>query len=414
MSSVQSPRMSDVVHITACRLCDSPDLELVVSFTPTPIGDHYVTEPVEQPCYPLDVLCCKACGAVQLADTVDPTLIYPDTYLYTTSVSKGLDKHFDKYADEVLARVGSPSDTIPNVVDIGSNDGTLLKAFRARCCRVLGIDPAEQAGAKARADGILTACSFFSKDTGENLSHEFGKADIITANHVMANVADLHDFTKGVKHLLAPDGTFVFETGYWPAIVEKNLIDTIEHEHIHYFAVGPLQQFFRKHGLELVHAEVNNAKGGSLRGYVMHAGYIPHESVTSLIYWQEQYGCCQDIVQLRAWAAELATLQQEMRDLIANSEGETWVGYGAAVGSTLLLHQFGLGEKLLCLVDSNPQKQGRKSPGYHLNVVGPKELAAINPDKIVILAWRYAEMIQAQHPEFAGKWLIPLPSVRTA
>ena len=101
------------------------------------------------------------------------------------------------------------------------------------------------------------------------------------------------------------------------------------------------------------------------------------------------------------------------RAIINASPNEVWVGYGAAVGSTLLLHQFGLGEKLLCLADANPQKQGRLSPGYNLRVVDPSELSAINPDRIVILAWRYAEMIQQQHPEFAGKWLLPLPELVT-
>jgi SAM-dependent methyltransferase len=408
--------MSDVVRITACRLCDSPDLELVVSFTPTPIGDHYVTadkwnEP--QPCYPLDVLTCKACGAVQLADTVDPKLIYPDTYLYTTSVSKGLDKHFDAYANDVLARTGKAT---PFVVDIGCNDGTLLKAFKLRGCEVLGVEPSLAIGNQCRASGIDTYHSMFHEALAVDILGDdvlgYGAADIITANHVMANVADLHDFTKGVKHLLAPDGTFVFETGYWPAIVEQNLIDTIEHEHIHYFAVGPLAEFFYKHGLHLVHVEKQPTKGGSLRGYVRHIGVqTPDASVEAM---SNDEAAIDDANELQSWVANLTQLEQRMRELIAQSEGEIWVGYGAAVGSTLLLHQFGLGEKLLCLVDSNPQKQGRLSPGYHLRVVDPSELQAINPDKIVILAWRYAELIMAQHPEFAGKWILPLPEVVTA
>jgi SAM-dependent methyltransferase len=399
--------MSDVVRITACRLCDSPDLELVVSFTPTPIGDHYVTADKwheAQPCYPLDVLCCKACGAVQLADTVDPTLIYPDTYLYTTSVSKGLDKHFDEYAIHVLDRVRPKAGSL--VVDIGSNDGTLLQAFKDRGHRVWGVEPAGHIASLANQRGIDTLTAWLTEDIF-TWGLRRGSASIVTANHMMANVADLHAFATCVKTLLAPDGTFVFETGYWPAIVEHNLIDTIEHEHIHYFAVKPLQQFFQRHGLVMVHAEVNRAKGGSLRGYVRHAEHSgSDDSVTMLIAKEAQ-------LSLGAWVKNLKSIEDYMRGCVAASEGETWVGYGAAVGSTLLLHQFGLGEKLLCLVDSNPQKQGRLSPGYHLRVVDPSELQAINPDKIVILAWRYAEMIMAQHPEFAGKWILPLPEVVT-
>jgi SAM-dependent methyltransferase len=397
--------MTDAVRVTACRLCDGP-LDLVVSFTPTPPGDHYVTaerwnEP--QPCYPLDVMACTDCGAVQLADTVNPELIYPD-YLYTTSVSKGLSEHFSAYAADVVKRLRPKAGDL--VVDIGSNDGTLLKRFRYHGCHVLGVDPAKAVGEQAMAvDGIETKCAFFSKAVAEDLRNEFGQPTIVTANHIMANVADLHDFAEGVKHLLAPDGTFVFETGYWPAIVDGNLIDTIEHEHIHYFAVNPLKRFFQRHGLHLWGAWRNTAKGGSLRGYVCHAPSL-HRNVSVL----ELSVAEQDGRGVEPWVDRLKQNEQAVKALI--EQDETWVGYGAAVGSTLQLYQFGLGEKLKCLVDANPQKVGRLSPGYHLPVKRPGELKAINPDKIVILAWRYADRIMAQHPEFTGKWIIPLPEVR--
>ena len=399
-----------VTRVTECRLCDSHDLDLVVSFTPTPPGDQYRTadkwnEP--QPSYPLDVMSCRACGAVQLADTVDPKLIYTD-YLYTTSVSRGLSEHFEAYAAQVMERAHWQSpDGRPHVIDIGSNDGTLLKAFQRRGAHVLGIEPASEIALKAQESGVNTLVKFFTCKEAEKITP---LADIITANHIMANVADLPDFIKGVKHLLAPDGTFVFETGYWPAIVERNLIDTIEHEHIHYFAVTPLRSFFQKHGLKLVAVQPNDAKGGSLRGYVQHAG-VQHDEDFSVLRMENAE---RRMPSLDTWVSDLKDLEQRMKAIIDASPNETWVGYGAAVGSTLLLHQFGLGEKLICLADANPQKQGRLSPRYHLRVVDPSELRAINPDRIVILAWRYAEMIQQQHPEFAGKWLLPLPELVTA
>jgi len=351
---------------------------------------------------------CRACGAVQLADTVDPKLIYTD-YLYTTSVSRGLDKHFEAYADEVMARVQPHTGAL--VVDIGSNDGTLLKAFKCRDCNVFGIEPAHEI---ATQSGVNVWCEYFSDRVGKDLATQRGRADIITANHIMANVADLHDFIKGVKHLLAPDGTFVFETGYWPAIVERNLIDTIEHEHIHYFAVRPLQKLFRRHGLELVHVEQNAAKGGSLRGYVRHnePQFDSDTSVLRTIVNENR------MAPLDTWVRDLKDLEQRMKAIIDASPNETWVGYGAAVGSTLLLHQFGLGEKLMCLVDANPAKQGRIAPfegttNHRLMVYSPDRLRSLCPDRIVILAWRYADMIQQQHPGFAGKWLLPLPELVT-
>ncbi len=387
--------MNDVVHVTACRLCDGA-LSLITSFTPTPPGDQYISEPKPQACYPLDLMVCDVCGAVQLADTVDPALIYMN-YIYTTSISPGLDAHFDRYADDVLRRL--PLRTPPTVLDIGSNDGTLLRAFQRRGSFVMGIDPATDIAERATAAGITTIPRFFTSESAAFLRKAMSMPfDIITANHIMANVADLHDFIEGVKTLLAPNGTFVFETGDWQEIRDKRLIDTIEHEHIHYFAVDPLVQFFARHGLGIIHVEQQPTKGGSLRGYVKHAQSIPAWVRTDSQPVNHE------------WAQQVDALRAQLAVMIARKPlKERWVGYGAAVGSTLLLHHFGFGDVLEALWDDNASRHGLYSPGFHLPVVPPNSSHA---DKIVILAWRYAERIMAAHPEHAGKWIIPLPDVR--
>ncbi len=410
--------MNDCVRITACRLCDSQDLDLIMAFAPTPPGDAYIAEPKHQRSYPLDLLTCRGCGAVQLADTVDPALIYTD-YIYTTSISRGLDKHFDAYAASVLERLKpdmkrmrgfiSQVPAPPLVVDIGSNDGTLLRAFKRRGCEVLGVDPAQKIAEQATVSGVPTKCAFFGHATATDLAWFHGTADIITANHMMANVADLHDFAEGVKTLLASDGTFVFETGYWPSILQHRLIDTIEHEHIHYFAVRPLGRFFRCHGLRLISVELQPTKGGSLRGFVKHAkGSRIDTSVKPLSDEEQLIGP----IELAHWANGLNGLRSEIAHCVAlKPKTEHWVGYGAAVGSTLLTHQFGLGNVLTELWDDNASRHGRFSPGLHLPVVPPNHSEA---DKIVILAWRYADMIMKAHPEHAGKWILPLPHLRFA
>lgn len=395
--------MTDCVRVKTCRLCDSYDLDLIVAFAPTPPGDQYLKAPTPQQSYPLDLMRCRSCGAVQLADTVDPALIYTN-YIYTTSISPGLDQHFDRYASDVIDRVGLKKGA--SVVDIGSNDGTLLNAFQRRGCRVLGVDPAETISQKARLNGIPTFTGYFSEHLATELRLVNGHADLITANHIMANVADLHDFIKGVKALLHPEGTFVFETGYWPAIMQKRLIDTIEHEHIHYFSVDPLVRLFARHGLSLVHAECQPTKGGSLRGYVKHAPAARGATVDEMCAAEAQLGDLGD------WSDGLLGLKTEIGHLIETKpRSERWVGYGAAVGSTLLLHHFGLGSVVEELWDDNASRHGMVSPGFHLPVVPPNHSEA---DKIVLLAWRYADRIMAQHPEHAGKWIVPLPALRFA
>ncbi len=389
--------MTDVVHVTACRLCDGA-LSLITSFTPTPPGDQYISEPKPQACYPLDLMVCDACGAVQLADTVDPALIYTN-YIYTTSISPGLDAHFDQYAEDVFNRV--PLKGTYTVLDIGSNDGTLLRAFQRRGAFVVGMDPAKDIAERATSHGITTIPRFFTADRARLLLNSMVRPfDVITANHIMANVADLHDFIEGVKTLLAPDGTFVFETGYWPAIRDNRLIDTIEHEHIHYFAATPLSELFARHGLSLMKVIEQPTKGGSIRCFVQHKQpFMP-------TYWSTEMTA----VVGDDWAKQIDALRAQLAVVIARKPlRERWVGYGAAVGSTLLLHHFGFGDVLEALWDDNASRHGLYSPGFHLPVVAPNSSHA---DKIVILAWRYADRIMAAHPEHAGKWLIPLPDVR--
>lgn len=395
--------MTDCVRVTACRLCEGP-LDLIYGFTPTPPGDQYLKEHRAQTCYPLDLMTCRSCGAVQLADTVDPSLIYTD-YLYTTSISPGLTEHFEQYAASVLELV-KPAAGLALVVDIGSNDGTLLKAFKTRGFRVLGVEPASAIAARATDDGVNTVGAYYTVQSARVAREAYGPADIITANHVMANVADLHDFIDGIKTLLAPDGTFVFETGYWPAIQQGMLIDTIEHEHIHYFAVEPLLKLFARHGLRLFHVEQVPTKGGSLRGYVGHAPKAQDATVSQLRQLEES------LPSLASWATDVALHRFEIVSRVGRKPAhERWVGYGAAVGSTLQLYHFGLGDVMSELWDDNASRHGMVSPGFHLPVVAPNSSQA---DKIVLLAWRYADRIIAAHPEHAGKWIIPLPTLRTA
>src|SRR5712692_4871870 len=261
-----------VVHRDTCRLCGSSDLQLVLKMTPTPPGDHYVTaEALDEPqaAYPMDLVMCGQCGLAQLPDVVDPELLYRH-YIYNTAVSLGPVQHFDRYAEAVLNCAGPAPGSL--VVDIGSNDGTLLRAFAKRGMRVLGIDPARAVARSATEAGIETVPTFFRAALAADLRRERGPASIVTANNVFANVDDLDDLADGIRQLLTPDGVFVFETGYFPDLVRARIIDNIYQEHLSYYAVKPLQRFFPRHGMQLAAVEHEPTKGGSIRGFVRLAG----------------------------------------------------------------------------------------------------------------------------------------------
>jgi len=402
-----------------CRLCAAGRLEMVLPMAPTPVGDAYVpAKYLDQPqeIFPLDLWLCRNCGLAQLIEAVDLEVLYVE-YPYLTSISLGLPEHFRVYAKEVLSRVEPPQGAL--VVDIGSNDGSLLKAFADCGMRVLGIDPARDASQVANQRGIETLTGFFSGDLGRRLRMERGPAAVITANNVFANIDDVSDLIEGVRAWLATDGVFVVETSYLGDVLEKTLVETIFHEHLSYFSVKPLQLFFQRRSMELIDVQRVSTKGGSIRCTVQLAGgkrkVAP--SVGEIISYENQSGVHtpQAFKKLRA---RLDTVKTDLLRLLRalKAQGKTLAGYGASVGVVTLLYELELCGLLDFLVDDNLRKQNTYSPGHHIPVLAPEAIYDRKVDALVILAWAYADPIMTKHPAFlqsGREFIIPLPQVRT-
>ncbi|MEG4799124.1 class I SAM-dependent methyltransferase [Microcoleus sp. ARI1-B5] len=402
---------------STCRLCGATDVELAVPVAATPPGDRYVSSEYldeHQETYPLDLYLCRSCGLLQLLDVVDPEVLY-GKYIYTTSISLGLVEHFRKYADTVVERVKPAAGAI--AIDIGSNDGTLLRHFQERGMRVLGVEPARHIAQKATESGVETLPTFFSAELAQEIKNDRGAASVITANNVFANIDDLTDMMEGIRHLLAPDGVFVFETGYGFDLIDQNLFDTIYHEHLSYFSVKPLATFFRSHNMELIDIERITSKGGSLRGTVQLAGGARQvsPSVTNMIDSETSQGCDRPEI-YKAYAAKIDTLKQQLLALLRDmkAQGKTVAGYGASVGVTTLLYHFELNDLLSFLVDDNPVRHNLFTPGHHIPVLPSQALYDRKPDCVVILAWRYAEPIMKKHQAYlnqGGHFILPLPEI---
>jgi SAM-dependent methyltransferase len=410
-----------VVHRDSCRMCDSPDLAVLLELAPTPPGDHYVTADalhLPQPVYPMTLMMCGRCGLAQLPDVVDPEILYRD-YIYNTSISLGLVQHFDRYAEAVLARTGVPPQSL--VVDIGSNDGTLLGAFKRRGMRALGVDPARDVARTATDAGFETVNEFFNADLAGELRRDYGPAAIVTANNVFANVDDLHDFVAGVHRLLSSDGVFVFETGYFPDLVRQSIIDNIYQEHLSYYSVKPLQRFFAGHGMELAAVEHERTKGGSIRGFVQVAGAnrVRPDGVQSRLLDEEAAAGFDRVDRLRYFTDRIHRLRRNLVALVADlrGRGHSLAGYGASVGVTTLLYYFDLGGALSFLVDDNPVRHGRFTPGHHIPVLPSDALYSRRPDDVLLLAWRYAGPIMNKHAGYrqgGGRFILPLPEIAFA
>lgn len=408
--------MQHVKHKTHCRLCGSASLERVLPIRPSPIGDAFVTaerknEP--QDIYPLDCYLCLDCGHLQNLDVVDPDVLFRD-YTYRTSVSLGLVEHFKRYARSVVESLGVREGSL--VVEMGSNDGSLLKAFKNEGMRVQGIDPARNIAASATEDGVPTIPDFFASRLAAAIKAEQGSAAVFCANNVFAHIDDMSDVADGIRLLLADDGAFVFEVSYIVDMIDNMVFDTIYHEHVSHHALIPLETFLNRHDMTLFHVARTGTKGGSIRAFAQpkSTGKRPRSAeLSALIAEEERRGIITPRI-YRDWFDAIESRKRKVLNLLdhAMAEGKTVAAYGASTTTTTLLYHFELEKRVSFIVDDNPLKQGRFSPGAHIPVLPSSELGTRRPDIVVILAWIYAEPILKRNQaylEAGGRFLVPLP-----
>jgi SAM-dependent methyltransferase len=385
----------------------------------SPIADAYV--PAErlsekQDTYPLDLYLCLECGHVQNLDVVNPEILFRD-YVYVTASSLGLVEHYRRYAQDVATAFGLQPGSL--VVEIGSNDGSLLEFFKQKGCKVVGVDPAQRIAAAATAKGIPTLPEFFSGALAEEIRSRHGAASLVTANNVFAHSDQLADIVRGIRTLLADDGVFVFEVSYLVDIVDRFLFDTVYHEHVSYHSIAPLKTFFERLGMQLIDVQRIASKGGSIRGFAQRLpeGKRPVAPVVAeLVAMESARGFGQPQV-YSEYARAIDARKQALTRLLdgARAQGKTVAGYGASTTVTTLMWHFGLTDKIDFLADDNPRKEGLYSPGCHVPVVASKEIYSRRPDYVIILAWNYAQPIIDRHRRFleeGGKFVIPLPDLR--
>lgn len=403
-----------------CRLCDSRELELVFSLEPTPPANAFLTatqiKQNDEERFPLDVFFCKSCHHVQLLDIVRPDVLF-ENYVYVSGTSPAFVDHFKRYSETLVSRFGL--DAQSSVIEVGSNDGTLLRFFKDRGMKVLGIDPAKEIAKSATEAGIPTRAAFFDSQYGEMLSREFGQANAVIANNVFAHIDDLKSVATGIRSLLKPNGVYVFEVSYLVDVFQKTLFDTIYHEHLCYHAVEPLKAFFDRLGLDFFDAERVDSHGGSLRGYVQlkNGPWKRSGQVEALIEIERSLGLDRADT-YKKFAGDISRKGKALRErlLALKKQGKKIGGFGAPAKATTLMHHFGIGSDVIdFIIDDSPLKQGLYSPGLHLPVVSSQAIAERKPDYLVVLAWNFADPIIRKHPEFiknGGHFIVPLPELR--
>ena len=402
---------------TTCRLCGSERVESALELSPTPPGDLFLTKDRlenSKQLYPLTLALCLDCGYAHLPYLLDPVISYSN-YVYETKVTVGLSNHYQEYATNVASLAGANPSAL--AIDLGSNDGTMLKAFRDLGLRVLGIEPNERIAEVANKNGLNTISGYFSESIATHIVQEYGKALIVTANYMYANIADVEEFTNHVKTILDPQGIFVVQTGYHPEQMKLNMFDYIYHEHYSYFTVKVLKKHFERCNLELVDVSLHKAKGGSIRAVAQHKGgrRKPQKSVGLFIKSEDQIGVHKPTAYMK-FSEKLDGLKIELTALLnrIKETNKSIVGYGASHSTTTLLYHFDIGHYIDYIVDDNSIKHGLFSPGYHLPVYPASKLNSAKPEYALILGWQHRESIINRNREFlsnGGRFIVPLPKL---
>lgn len=402
----------------ACLVCGSDGVTPFLDLGRTALANRFLSrlelgEP--EPRHPLRVGFCSGCTHVQLMERVPPPRMFEE-YLYVSSASDTLRCHFSTLCELLIERLGLGSDDL--VVDIGCNDASLLREFRRRGIRTLGVDPARNLASFPGADEVERYVGFFDADTAPEIVRRWGRASLVIATNTFPHIPGLRAFARGIDTLLAPGGTFVLETHYLVDLLEGLAFDTIYPEHVSYWALGPMVRLFRECGLEVVDAARLPLHHGQLRVYVQRAGTSPPTSAVEDLLFLERTRGLDNLATYHWFAHRVENVREELRKTLLGlkTAGHTLAAYGAPAKGSTLLEFAGIGPDLLDFIaDRSPLKQGHYMPGSHIPIVPPERLREERPDYVLLLAWNFASEILEQQADYlaaGGRFILPLPEVR--
>ena len=403
------------IVVSRCQVCDSSRLDPVIFIgylPPVNTMPTIGTRPAEQPAYPAQVLHCRDCQLVQLGLIVDPAILFPPEYPYTSGTTKILRDNFADLSREVAALYPlRPSDL---VVDIGSNDGTLLSNFSGRG-PVFGIEPT-QAGQLANQRDIPTLISFMNRQAARTAIAKKGKARLVTATNVFAHIEDIHEIVECILELLTDDGIFVTESHYLLALIETLQYDTIYHEHLRHYSLTSLKHLLEMHGLEVIHARRIPTHGGSIRVYAARTGKYPVGKTVGEILNIEARELSPE--KFRSFRSRVVQTKLDLYALLKEikARGQRIFGIGAPSRASTLINYLGLDDGILdCVLEiQGSYKIGKYIPGTLIPVQEESRLFQEQPDYALLLSWHIGDelMPKLSARGFKGKFIMPLPAPR--
>lgn len=403
-----------------CRVCESSKLKKVVNFGEVPLGNNLQKsklEAIKAKTYRLDLLNCSICNHIQLSNKVDKKILYKSNYTYLSSTGKDFLIHLKKYTDNISKIIKLKKNSL--IIDIGSNDGSCLNYFKMKGHKVLGVDPAKIPSQIANKNGIETLESFFNYKISKKIVNKYGYADFITSHNVLAHVENLEEIFKNIFNTLKKNGYFCFEVGYFIKVIEKQLFDTVYHEHIDYHKASSISYLLKKVGFSIIKISQNKIQGGSLRilckkkekvsilqqpkNFIDREINLLKKKDYNLIHWN-------------TFINKKMKLLLKNFNLFAKESSPKIIGYGAPTKSTLMIKISDIDHKKIdYIVEDNNQKIGRFIPKYGIPIKKVSHKNIKSAKLIFIFAWNFQKDIvhKLKHDfRYKGHILIPLPHVK--
>jgi len=399
-----------------CRICNSTNLHLILDLGEQPPANSLINKSqlnTIEPKFPLRLFWCGDCFLVQLLDIVNKDHLFKH-YLYMTSASKPIVDHFKKYAVDIFHEFLNKQEN-PFVVEIGSNDGSLLREFKKLGSSILGIEPASNLAKLANDLDITTLNDFFSLDIAKNIVQS-KNASIVVANNVIGHVENLHDLMEGIKILIGEQGVFIFEVPYLLDLVKKLEFDTVYHEHLSYFSILPIINLIERFNLEIFDIQKQSVHGGTLRIFISKKNnFNIKDNVNKFIELEYEFGI-NNIKTYDKFSDDVQNLKNKIKELLhkLKNEKKSLFGYGASAKGNVLLNYCNIDYNILdYIVDTTPLKQGKFTPGTHIPILSSEKISDKgNNDVGLLLAWNYELEILEKEKSFrskGGKFLIPIP-----
>lgn len=405
-------------HIEKCQVCSSSKLHLVLDLGHQPLCDSLLTkELLDKPetTYPLRMYWCEECSLVQIDYCVEGSVVYHPNYPYRTGVTKELVEYLKTMSKSLIEKYKLKSNDL--VIDIGSNDGTLLSGFKEHGIRVIGVEPTNIAKL-AIENGIDTVQKFFNMKVANEIKDKYGKASLITATNMFAHMATIGEVIVGIEKLLKDGGVFVSETHYLLDVIQGGQFDTIYHEHLRTYSLKSLIKLFSYYNFTVTDVERGSRYGGNMRVHVTKGKNRPvSANITNLLKLEEESGL-DKLETYKKFAGRVKRAKEEFIKFMIKirDEGKNVVGNSCPGRCVTLLNYYGMGTDWIAYIAEQPTslKLGMYLPGKHIPIVNNETLLKEQPDYVILLAWHYAEPImeQLKNRGLKSDFIIPLPDFR--